>query len=101
MEATAFKLQATIHAEAQTERTRFSPTVTFLLEPRCALQLTLLLIGSKPGRAFIFPLYLYFYFFSHKETLFHCFVTYFIISNITASYNEHHQIQFQVEVSRH
>lgn len=56
MEAKAFKLQATIHTEAQTERTRFSPMVTFLLEPQCALQLTLLLIGSKTGRAFIFPL---------------------------------------------
>lgn len=101
METTAFKLQATIHAEAQTERTRFSPAVTFLLEPQCATT-TLLLIGRKPGRAFIFPLISTSIFFLHIRK--HCCI---VLSPIPLSQTPQllttntTKSNFQVEVSRH
>lgn len=66
-----FKPQSTLKLKSRGPD--FSPMVTFLLEPQCALQLTLLLLRSKPGRAFIFSLISTSIFFSHKETLFHLF----------------------------
>lgn len=37
METMAFKIQATLHSEAQTKRIQFSPTVTFLTVNRSVL----------------------------------------------------------------
>lgn len=55
METMAFKRQATIHAEAQTEDPIFTHGAILTGTAVC-FTTTLLLIGSKPGRGFIFPL---------------------------------------------